>query len=108
MPMNHPLYSDEKSWWGPVWRGLVFDRKAQHLKAMKSALWLFLYCIVHADRRTGTLYRRLSTIASDMGIKERTLQHWLRLLRESGYVRTESNGRGIMIEIQKWKSISQA
>lgn len=43
-----------------------------------------------------------------MGIKERTLQHWLQILREGGYVRTERNGRGIMIEIQKWKSVSRA
>lgn len=75
---------------------------------MKNALWLFLYCIIHADRRTGSLYRRWSTISSDMGVKERTLQHWLRTLREGGYIRTESNGRGLMIEIQKWKSISHS
>jgi hypothetical protein len=75
---------------------------------MGKALWLYGYLIVHADRKTGTLSRRVPTVARDMRISERTVQAWLSLLRRHGYITTKTNGRSLAIRIQKWRSIVKA
>lgn len=93
-----------KSWWGPVWRGLVVDRRAQHQR-MRGALWLFLYCLIHCDRVNGHLMRRTQTIATDMGVPLRTVRHWVTTLRRQGYIETKSTGRSLTIHILKWKPI---
>lgn len=51
------------------------------------------------------LYRRLPTIAFDMGVKVRTIRYWLSVLRCGGYVRTTLTGRAVLITIEKWKPI---
>lgn len=94
-----------RNWWGALWRGLVVDETGKHYQAMGKALWLFCYLVLHADWRRGTLYRKLPTINRDTGIKERTLQQWLILLRRHGYIKTQSTGRGLQIQICKWRSI---
>jgi hypothetical protein len=96
----------EKSWWGPVWRGLVTDREGKHLKVMGNSLWLFVYLVIHADWQSGKLYRKQATIAADMGIKLRTVRLWLSTLRKGGYIIIQSTGRASEIEIQKWKPLN--
>src|SRR5438105_13698858 len=88
-------------WWGPVWRGLFVDPQGKHYRAMGRALWLYGYLIVHADRRTGTLYRRVATVANDMQVFERTIQAWLALLRRCVYIRIESTVRALTIWFEK-------
>ncbi|HYE74865.1 MAG TPA: hypothetical protein VEF04_16110 [Blastocatellia bacterium] len=97
--------SIREQWWAPFWRGLFVDPSGKHYEQMKSAIWLYGYLIVHADRKKGTLYRRLPTIAFDMGVKVRTIRYWLSVLRKGGYVRTALTGRAIQITIEKWKPI---
>jgi hypothetical protein len=92
-------------WWGYVWRGLVVSENGQHHKAMGNALWLYLYLIIHADRKTGTLFRITKTIAADTGIAVRTIQLWLKILRNNGYIKTERTGRALRIMITKWRPI---
>jgi hypothetical protein len=92
-------------WWGPVWRGLFVDPAGKHYRAMGRALWLYGYLIVHADRRTGTLYRTVATIARDMQVSGRTIQAWLALLRRKGYIRSKTTGRALVIGIEKWRPI---
>jgi hypothetical protein len=58
-----------QSWWAPVWRGLIVEPSGKHYRAMHTAVWLYLYFIVHADRGTGTLFRRINTIAHEMGVE---------------------------------------
>ena len=94
-------------WWGYVWRGLVVSGSARHYKAMGRAVWLFLYLIIHANRKTGTLYRRINTISRDIGMSPRTVQIWLKTLRDNGYVVTERTGRSLIIHITKWRPISK-
>jgi len=94
-------------WWGPVWRGLLVEPSGKHYRAMRSSVWLYLYLIVHADRMTGTLYRLLSTIATDMGVSKRTVAHWLSVLRRHQYVSTETTGRSLRITIKKWKPVGR-
>lgn len=96
-----------KTWWGPVWRDLVVDTRAKHYKEMRNALWLFVYFIIHADRRSGSLSRRYETIVQDMGIKKRTVRNWLLRLRKAGYIKIERSrgSSAIYIHIQRWKPI---
>jgi hypothetical protein len=94
-------------WWGPVWRGLLVEPSGKHYRAMRSSVWLYLYLIVHADRMSGTLYRLLSTISTDMGVSKRTVAHWLSVLRRHQYVSTETTGRSLRIAIKKWKPVGR-
>lgn len=94
-----------KTWWSPVWRGLVVDPKAQHYKQMKGAVWLFLYYLVHANRKTGELWRKHGTIASDMGVPVRTVRRWQERLSRHGYITLTRTGRSQGIQIQKWKTL---
>ncbi|MBV9241166.1 MAG: helix-turn-helix domain-containing protein [Acidobacteria bacterium] len=98
----------QRDWWGFVWRGLVVSRSSKHYNAMGRAVWLFLYLVIHANRRTGTVYRRVRTIAQDIGLSERTVQIWLKILRDKGYILTERTGRSLIIHINKWRPISRS
>ncbi len=97
--------SEQKQWWVPVWTGLVMDRDAKHYKKMKNAVWLFLYLILNANRKSGFLMRKVRTISSDMGTKKNTVLRWLSVLREQGYIATENTGRCLLIQIKKWKAL---
>ena len=74
---------------------------------MRQAVWLYLYFLVVANWRHGTLFRKLSTIAAETGFNPRTVQRWLRALRRAGYIVTRSNGRSLLISITKWRPISK-
>lgn len=97
----------QKSWWAAVWRGLVADPEAKHYCSIRSALWLYLYLIVHANRKTGELNRRYETIAQETGISKRTIRYWLSVLQRAGYVKLDRSGSApvINIRIQRWKPI---
>ena len=94
-----------KQWWAPVWTGLVMDTDAQHYQKMKSAIWLFLYLVLNADRANGSLVRKVKTIILDMGVKRGTILRWLNTLRKEGYITTHSTGRYLHIQIKKWKNL---
>ena len=93
------------NWWTPLWKGLPVEATAKHYKAMGSALWLYLYLLVFANRSTGKLFRRNSTIAADMGLSVRTISRWLHILKTGGYIEVRPTGRSLQISITKWKSI---
>lgn len=95
-----------RNWWIHLWQGLVVDKTAKHHKAMRQAVWLYLYFLVTANWKTGVLYRRISTITSETGFNRRSIERWLKLLREKGYIKTYSTGRALQISITKWKPIS--
>jgi hypothetical protein len=90
-------------WWGPVWRGLPVEPAGKHYRAMHCSVWLYLYLVIHADRKTGTLHRFVATIASDMGISQRTIRLWLANLKKHQYIETTLTGRAQKISITKWK-----
>ena len=104
--MGAPGQSTQKRWWRAVWRGLVVDEGAKHYRAMGAALWLYLYLIIHADPKSGTLGRKYKTVARDMGLKPRTVRAWLSKLRGGGYVSVRSSGRSLVIHINRWKSLT--
>lgn len=95
--------ANQKQWWAPLWKGLVMD-KSVHRKRMGSAVWLFLYLLVNADRKTGSLFRKIKTMSSDMGTTRDMTMRWLVILRERGYIATTSTGRCLSIQINKWRT----
>jgi hypothetical protein len=78
------------AWWGPIWRGLAVEPTGKHYRAMRTSLWLYIYLVIHADRRTGKLTRLLPTIARDMGVTPRTVRQWLAILKRHGYIITDA------------------
>lgn len=104
MPEIHEL-SPPKTWWAAVWRGLVVDETGKHHRTMKGALWLFVYLNLHADRKTGTLFRRTKTIAQDMCLSPRTVRKYLATLRDAHYIVVVQTGRALRIKIEKWKPV---
>lgn len=96
-----------RRWWGPVWRGLPVEPTAKHYRGMGKAVWLYLYLIIHANRKTGVLFRLTQVIAVDMGLSVRTIRYWLARLSKAGYVQAEGNGRGLTISILKWKPLGK-
>ena len=102
-----PVTTAEKSWWTPVWRGLVVDPEGKHLRRMKSALGLYVYLLMHADRRSGRLVRKYGTIARDMGFPVRTIRNWMGGLYFYDYIRITKTGRAMIIDVLKWRPIGQ-
>lgn len=80
------------------------DHEARHYRKMRNAIWLYLYLLLNADRKTGSLSRKLRTISGDMGISKNMIMRWLNILREEGYIATKSTGRCLVIKIAKWRS----
>lgn len=100
-------FVSKTKWWTPVWNGLPVDPSAKHYKAMGSAVWLYLYLLVFANRTTGNLFRRISTVANDMGLSTRTISRWLSILKTGGYIEARQTRRSLQISITKWKSIKK-
>jgi hypothetical protein len=95
----------QRGWWAPVWRGLPVEPTGKHYRRMHCSLWLYLYLVIHANRKTGTLHRVVGTIASDMGISSRTIRLWLSRLKKHLYIETNPTGRALKISITKWKAV---
>lgn len=98
---------NQKQWWVPVWTGLVMDEKGTHYNRIKSAIWLYLYFLLSADRKTGLLKRKIKTISQDMGIRSSVIRVWLRILKREGYIGSQSTGRCLIIRIKKWKLLER-
>jgi len=95
----------QKQWWAPVWKGLVMDSEATHYRTMKNAVWLYLYFLLNANRKTGILMRKIRTVSNDMGISRDTALRWLNVLRRGGYVETVNTGRSLTIQVTRWKAL---
>lgn len=95
--------AEQKQWWAPVWKGLAVDASGRHYRKMNTSVWLFLYLVINADRKTGSLLRKVKTISADMGITRDTAMRWLDILRTGGYIATTSTGRCLSIQINKWR-----
>ncbi len=102
------MTAPEKTWWAPLWRGLVVDPAGKHARGLKDSVWLLLYLILHADRRTGRLRCRLSIIVRDMGRPRRTIQRWMRRLRAQAYIEVRRTGRAPEIGILRWRPVGGA
>ncbi|MFZ0036363.1 MAG: hypothetical protein WAK91_03005 [Candidatus Acidiferrales bacterium] len=93
-------------------RGVLFE--AQHYERMGSALWLYGWLILRQTRQEGTTgwvlggkpigYRE---IEEETGFEPRTLERWMRILREGGYVQTRTAAGGVIVQITKAKKFSR-
>lgn len=97
-------FSSKTNWWTPLWNGLL---SAKHYQTMRSSLWLYLYFLIHANRYSGRLFRKISTISNDMELNQRTISRWLKLLKQHGYIETIQKGHSLEITITKWKPIKK-
>lgn len=106
-PTKHRYESRSNSdWWAHIRSGFVRDPSGKHHKALRQAVWLYLYFLVTANWKTGTLFRKTDTIVSETGFSARSIGRWLGSLRKFGYVKTNSTGRALTITIAKWRPIS--
>jgi hypothetical protein len=96
----------QKQWWAPVWKGLVMDGEAKHYRSMKNAVWLYLYLLLNANRKTGILMRRIETVSRDMGVTRDSALRWFDVLRNNGYVETVNTGRSLTIQVTRWKALA--
>lgn len=94
-------------WWVHLWSGLVREPTGKHHKALKQAIWLYLYLLVAANWKHGTSFRRVPTIAAETGFNIRSIHRWLKILRKKGYITTTSNGRYLNFAVTKWRPISR-
>lgn len=86
-----------KSRYAPI--GEKFIQNPDLQKRVGSAVWLFLYLVLNRDWKTGTLQRRVETIASDLKRNRKQIQRWLRALEDEGLITTRRLCRGYFIEI---------
>lgn len=100
-------FHSKTNWWAPLWKGLLVEPSGKHYKAMGSAVWLYLYLLVYANRSTGSLFRRIPTIAKDTGLSSRTISRWLQILKKAEYIKVRQTGRSLQISITKWKPIKK-
>src|SRR5271168_1120326 len=93
-------------------RGVLFE--AQHYSRMGAAVWLYGWLVLRQTHQSGSLgwvlggkpvsYRE---IEEETGFNPRTLERWMRTLRDRGYVETEAVGGGVVIRITKAKKFQQ-
>lgn len=101
------IISPPSTLWIHIWSGLVRDPTGKHRSTLGKAIWLYLYLLVVANWKTGVLFRRLSTIATEIGSNGRSVSRWLATLRKHGYVVTKPTGRALTITINKWRPIAR-
>jgi DNA-binding transcriptional ArsR family regulator len=94
-----------KTWWRPLWAGLVRDFTGKHSKKLKVSVWLLLYLLLSADYGTGVFSGSYSEISRSMGRSKSTVRKWLKTLERYGYVTAVRQSKKLLIRIQKWKVI---
>ncbi len=93
-------------------RGVLFE--AKHYERMGSAVWLYGWLILRQTRQEGTTglvlggkpisYRE---IEEETGFEPRTLERWMRVLRDGGYIETRTAPGGVIVQITKSKKFSR-
>lgn len=93
-------------------RGVLFE--ARHFERMGAAIWLYGWLVLRQTHQADDIgwvlggtpinYRE---IEEETGFNRRTLERWMRTLREHGYVITEATARGIIVRITKAKKFAQ-
>jgi hypothetical protein len=93
-------------------RGVLFE--ARHYERMGAAIWLFAWLVLRQTHQQGEVgwvlggapicYRE---IEEETGFNCRTLERWMRTLRQHGYIETEAAPAGIVIRIMKAKKFAE-
>lgn len=96
----------KKSWWIPLWKGLVFDPVSKHRLQMGSSIWVYLYLLFSVNRKNATVTKKQQKMAGDVGLSVRTVQKHLSRLKKYGYIISD-NARPAQIKITKWKLFNE-
>lgn len=93
-------------------RGVLFE--ARHYERMGSAIWLFGWLVLRQTHQSGSVgwvlggapvsYRE---IEEETGFNCRTLERWMKTLRQQGYIETDAVPGGLVIRIAKAKKFPQ-
>jgi hypothetical protein len=93
-------------------RGVLFE--ARHYERMGAALWLFGWLVLRQTHQSGSdgwvlggapvSYRE---IEEETGFQRKTIERWMRTLRNHGYIETDATQRGVVIRIKKAKKFAQ-
>ena len=94
-------------------RGTLFE--AQHYARMGPAVWLYGWLVLRQTRQEGTVgwvlggkpisYRE---IEEETGFERKTLERWMRTLRDEGYIETSVAPAGMVIRITKAKKFQRS
>jgi len=82
--------------------GLVADPLAKHLRALRQAIWLYLFLLAAVGTAGGRLIDP-AEVGEVMGLSEGTIRSWLGQLRHKGYVACRRNGRHVWVKILRWR-----
>jgi hypothetical protein len=89
-------------------RGVLFE--APHYQRMGAAIWLYGWLVLRQTHQQGGVGWVLggapvsySEIEEETGFNARTLERWMKTLRQQGYIETEVDPAGVVIRIAKAK-----
>lgn len=97
--------ASKKSWWIPVWKGLVSNGK--HRKNMGNSIWLYLYLLFSVNRKKGTITKKQKVMAEEMNLSLRTIQNYLLRLKRNNYIVIDNQSKPAVIRITKYKLFYQ-
>jgi len=89
----------KEPWYARIKKGLTSDPEATHYKAMGSALWLYVHLHAIKDWETEELKRKVETLSKEMGRPKRTIEHWLKRLKDEGYIEIRRGRASLNIKI---------
>lgn len=95
------------SWWTPVYSGLLIDPGGKHRIRIGPAIWVYLYLITYAKRKTGVTHRNVTKISEETGMSPRSIHRHLNRLEANGYIRFVERRPVLKILITKWKNFGK-
>ena len=102
---NHAILA-RRDWWRPIWRSQLFDSGADHREKLGSAIWLYLFLLIHVDYRTGIITRSLGQLATELCAPKKTTRDWLTRLRKMSYVSAKREGTLFHIRVIHFRMVS--
>jgi hypothetical protein len=94
-------------------RGVLFE--ARHQQRMGAAVWLYGWLVLRQTHQSGSIGWVLGgspisyhEIEEETGFNSRTLERWMRTLRQHGYIETDAAAGGVIVRITKAKKFPQA
>lgn len=93
-------------------RGVLFE--AKHYERMGAAIWLYGWLVLRQTHQSGSVGWVLGgapihycEIQEETGFAPKTLERWMRTLRERGYIETQTTQRGLVVRILKAKKFAR-
>ncbi|WP_366294335.1 HTH domain-containing protein [Paenibacillus sp. AN1007] len=95
----------------PMYSGLL---EPEHYKRIGSAIWLFLWCVsstTSEKEKEGTVWGivlgnkpiRMSDLAEQFDVSERTIRDWIKKLEDQGYIRVTRAPYGLIFTVRNSK-----